>query len=129
MEVSRARRCLPNAAVVPPDSDFPELVGQRAGEWARDGASGARCDPGHDDAVAIVVAAHRAQLIGVTTVAGNVGLDDTTRNVLAVLQLLDLDVPVHSGAAAPTRSPRVARHATPNKCTAKPGSPARCCPR
>lgn len=29
------------------------------------------CDPGHDDAIAICVAAQRARLIGVTTVAGN----------------------------------------------------------
>ncbi len=59
------------------------------------------CDPGHDDAVAIAVAAHRGRLIGVTTVAGNVDLTLTTNNALGVLQLLDIDVPVHSGAAAP----------------------------
>ncbi|NDI19535.1 MAG: nucleoside hydrolase, partial [Actinobacteria bacterium] len=29
------------------------------------------CDPGHDDAIALVVAAHFAELVGVTTVAGN----------------------------------------------------------
>ncbi len=59
------------------------------------------CDPGHDDAVALAVAAHRGELVGVTTVAGNVGLVHTTRNALAVLQLMDCDVPVHAGAAAP----------------------------
>ena len=59
------------------------------------------CDPGHDDAVAIAVAAHRGELIGVTTVAGNVGIEHTTRNALAILQLMGLDVPVHRGAAAP----------------------------
>ena len=29
------------------------------------------CDPGHDDAMAILVAANHADLLGVTTVAGN----------------------------------------------------------
>ena len=59
------------------------------------------CDPGHDDAVALAVAAARCRLHGVTTVAGNVALEDTTRNALAVLQLLGSDAEVHSGAAAP----------------------------
>src|SRR4051794_25627797 len=59
------------------------------------------CDPGHDDAVALAVAAHRGRLLGVTTVAGNVGLVHTTRNALAVVQLLGLDVEVHAGAAGP----------------------------
>ncbi|HEY3832505.1 MAG TPA: nucleoside hydrolase [Acidimicrobiia bacterium] len=72
------------------------------------------CDPGHDDAVAIAVAAHRAQLVGITTVAGNVGLGYTTHNALALVQLLDLDVPVHAGAAAPLAAvgpaPRHAEH-------------------
>ena len=29
------------------------------------------CDPGHDDAIALVVAARHTELLGVTTVAGN----------------------------------------------------------
>jgi inosine-uridine nucleoside N-ribohydrolase len=58
------------------------------------------CDPGHDDAVALAVAAHRGRLLGVTTVAGNVGLDHTTRNALAIVQMLGIEVDVHSGAAA-----------------------------
>jgi inosine-uridine nucleoside N-ribohydrolase len=59
------------------------------------------CDPGLDDAVAILVAAHYADLIGITTVAGNVGISRTTRNALVVAQLAGLDVPVHRGAARP----------------------------
>ncbi len=59
------------------------------------------CDPGHDDAIAICVAAQRARLIGVTTVAGNVSLEHTTNNALAVVQMLGIDVEVHSGAAGP----------------------------
>jgi len=59
------------------------------------------CDPGHDDAIALAVAAHRGQLLGVTTVAGNVAVEQTTINALTVLQLLDSQVEVHSGAAVP----------------------------
>ncbi len=59
------------------------------------------CDPGHDDAVAIVVAARHAELLGITTVAGNASLERTTHNALAVRELLGADVPVHSGAARP----------------------------
>ena len=32
------------------------------------------CDPGHDDAIAIIVAARHAELVGITTVAGNAPL-------------------------------------------------------
>ncbi len=59
------------------------------------------CDPGHDDAVALVLAASVCDLVAVTTLAGNVGLAHTTRNALGLVQLLELDVPVHSGAAGP----------------------------
>ncbi|MBJ7283411.1 MAG: nucleoside hydrolase [Acidimicrobiia bacterium] len=59
------------------------------------------CDPGHDDAMAICVAANRGHLLGVTTVAGNVSLEHTTNNALAVVQMLGLDIEVHSGAAGP----------------------------
>lgn len=65
------------------------------------------CDPGLDDAVAILVAAHHADLIGITTVAGNVGINRTTRNALVVAQLAGLDVPVHRGAAQPLAGPAV----------------------
>ena len=59
------------------------------------------CDPGHDDAIAIVVAARYAELLGITTVAGNAPLEHTTRNALIVRDLLGIDVPVHSGAIRP----------------------------
>lgn len=59
------------------------------------------CDPGHDDAVAIVVAARHTELLGITTVGGNAPLDRTTYNALVMRDLLDVDVPVHSGAARP----------------------------
>lgn len=59
------------------------------------------CDPGHDDALAIVVAAHCTELVGITTVAGNAPLTSTTHNALVMRDLLGLDIPVHSGAARP----------------------------
>jgi inosine-uridine nucleoside N-ribohydrolase len=68
------------------------------------------CDPGHDDALAIIVAARHADIVGITTVAGNAPLDLVTRNALRVAELAGLDhVPVHAGAARPLRAP--ARHA------------------
>jgi inosine-uridine nucleoside N-ribohydrolase len=63
------------------------------------------CDPGHDDAIAIVAAASDADLLGITTVAGNAPLDRTTRNALVMRDLLGITVPVHSGAAQPLLGP------------------------
>ena len=59
------------------------------------------CDPGHDDVVAILVAARFARLLGITTVAGNAPLDKTTYNACVARDMLDLGVPVHSGAVRP----------------------------
>ena len=60
------------------------------------------CDPGHDDALAIALACAHTDLLGVTTVGGNVGLDRTTRNALQVLDLIGRpDVAVHAGAPHP----------------------------
>lgn len=59
------------------------------------------CDPGHDDAIALLVAARHTELLGVTTVSGNVDLTRTTRNALATLQIAGVDVPVHAGASQP----------------------------
>jgi purine nucleosidase/pyrimidine-specific ribonucleoside hydrolase len=65
-------------------------------------------DPGHDDAVALMLAcgARELELRAVTTVAGNVSLDKTTRNALKILSLLGReDVPVGAGAEAPLVRP------------------------
>ena len=67
------------------------------------------CDPGHDDAMAIVVAARHTNLIGITSVSGNAPLAATTRNAIIMRDLLGLDCPVHSGAERPLI--REARHA------------------
>ncbi|HEY4331032.1 MAG TPA: nucleoside hydrolase, partial [Ilumatobacteraceae bacterium] len=68
------------------------------------------CDPGHDDAIAIVVAAAHTRLLGITTVAGNAPLAMTTRNALIMTDLLGIDTPVHSGASRPLVEPP--RHAS-----------------
>jgi len=62
------------------------------------------CDPGHDDALALLLAAgdSRLRLLGVTTVAGNQTLDKTTRNALRILALAGVtDVPVAAGCDRP----------------------------
>jgi inosine-uridine nucleoside N-ribohydrolase len=62
------------------------------------------CDPGHDDAIAIMLAlaSPEVELVGITTVSGNQTLDKTTANALKVLELLGRsDIPVYAGAPAP----------------------------
>ena len=60
------------------------------------------CDPGHDDVLAIGVAARHCHIVGITTVAGNSSLVNTTRNALIATELFGLGaVPLHSGAAGP----------------------------
>jgi inosine-uridine nucleoside N-ribohydrolase len=65
------------------------------------------CDPGHDDAVAILLAAGRPDAIdlrAVTTVAGNAELQKVTLNARRVLTLAGvIDVPGAAGAAGPRR--------------------------
>lgn len=64
------------------------------------------CDPGHDDAFAILLAAGDpdADLRAITTVGGNGDLDAVTRNALRVCTLAGITgVPVSAGAAAPLR--------------------------
>jgi len=61
------------------------------------------CDPGHDDAVAMLLAAksERIDLLGITVVAGNQTLDKTAVNALNVCQCLGVDVPVYAGCDRP----------------------------
>ncbi len=70
------------------------------------------CDPGHDDAIAILLAlgSDELELRGVTTVAGNQTLEKTTANAIRVLELAGRgDIPVAAGAGRPlVREPRVA---------------------
>ena len=62
------------------------------------------CDPGHDDAVAILLAAGNTdiELLGLTTVGGNHTIDHVTRNAQQVLTVAGLrDVPVYRGVTRP----------------------------
>jgi inosine-uridine nucleoside N-ribohydrolase len=72
------------------------------------------CDPGHDDAIAILLAlaSPEIELVAVTTVSGNQTLDKTTANALRVLELAGRgDIPVYAGADAPiVRDRDVAAH-------------------
>lgn len=64
------------------------------------------CDPGHDDAIALLLAlaSPEVDVVGVTTVAGNTTLDKTTRNALVTLELAGrVDVPVAAGSEQPLR--------------------------
>ena len=66
------------------------------------------CDPGIDDALALAFAAGHPDLDlrGITTVAGNVGLDKTTANALRVRDFTGLtDVPVVAGCPGPLLRP------------------------
>jgi inosine-uridine nucleoside N-ribohydrolase len=62
------------------------------------------CDPGHDDAIAILLAlaSPEVELAGVATVSGNQTLEKTTANAIRVLELAGRgDVPVAAGADRP----------------------------
>lgn len=67
------------------------------------------CDPGVDDAVALMLAFGSAdlELLAVTTVCGNASLEKTTRNARMLRQIAGReDVPVHAGADRPLRRKR-----------------------
>lgn len=68
------------------------------------------CDPGHDDAIALVMA-HRSpeiDLLGVTTTCGNATIDKTTSNCLRILEFIGAgDVPVAEGCHRPLARPLV----------------------
>jgi inosine-uridine nucleoside N-ribohydrolase len=72
------------------------------------------CDPGHDDAIALLLALASPELevLGVTTVAGNTTLPKTTANALRVLELAGRsDIPVAAGCDRPlVRDLVVAEH-------------------
>jgi len=68
------------------------------------------CDPGHDDAIALVMACRSPdiELLGVTTTCGNATIERTTANALRVLDFLGADtLPVAQGCARPLARPLV----------------------
>ena len=73
------------------------------------------CDPGIDDAVALLLALsapEQLNVLAITTVAGNVSLELTTRNACLIRELAArIDVPIYAGCAQPLRrSPVSAGH-------------------
>ncbi|MFC1618189.1 nucleoside hydrolase [Patescibacteria group bacterium] len=62
-------------------------------------------DPGHDDALAILLLVKSGlfDIKAVTTVSGNGTIQDTTNNARYVLDLLDCDLPLYSGASKPLK--------------------------
>ena len=58
------------------------------------------CDPGHDDALAMILAAHNPalKLLGITTVSGNGGIAKVTLNARRVATLANINVPIAEGS-------------------------------
>lgn len=62
------------------------------------------CDPGHDDAVAILLALGdpRIEVLGITTIGGNETLEKVSRNARVVCTVAGVtDVPVYAGCTRP----------------------------
>ena len=61
------------------------------------------CDPGHDDAIALILAhaSDELEIKAVTTVAGNQTVEKTTLNALKVLSFIGAEVPVAKGCSGP----------------------------
>ncbi len=61
------------------------------------------CDPGHDDAIAIMLAkaSEKLDILAISIVGGNQTLPKTTENALKVLEVISADIPVVVGAAKP----------------------------
>ena len=70
------------------------------------------CDPGHDDAIAMILAhgSPAVELVAVTTVHGNQTIEKVTRNALSVARVAGITgIPFAAGAARPlVRKPQVA---------------------
>ena len=60
-------------------------------------------DTASDDAVALIMAlrAHDVHVVAITTVAGNVEVQQSTRNALYTVELCGASVPVYMGAEKP----------------------------
>ena len=66
-------------------------------------------DTASDDAVALIMALRspEIQVVAITTVAGNVDVDQATRNAIYTAELCDSKVPVFAGAEQPLKRARV----------------------
>lgn len=61
------------------------------------------CDPGHDDAVAMILAEGNPniELLGVTTIGGNHTLPKVTRNAQIVSTICGIKAPIYAGCSRP----------------------------
>lgn len=59
------------------------------------------CDPGHDDAIALLAAVAFGELVGVTTVTGNCDVATTTSNARTACQIFGYNGEIVAGAARP----------------------------
>ncbi len=60
-------------------------------------------DPGHDDALAIMLAAKSGlvDIQAITTIAGNATIENVTNNAGFIIDLLGQDIPIYSGSEKP----------------------------
>ena len=64
------------------------------------------CDPGHDDALAIFLAAKHLDVVGITTVGGNQDINKVTTNALKLVEVGQMtEIPVARGMAYPLVKP------------------------
>ncbi len=67
------------------------------------------CDPGIDDALAIMLAVQSKSLniVGITTTFGNVAVNQVTSNALGIIDYLGADIPVAEGSSNPLKGKRI----------------------
>jgi len=66
------------------------------------------CDPGHDDAIAIILAlsSEKLNVLGITTACGNQTIEKTTKNARGICEFLGRrDIPIAQGRCAPLLTP------------------------
>ena len=63
------------------------------------------CDPGIDDAMAIMnaVNSENIEVKLISTVSGNLTIEETMKNALKLVEIFDVDIPVAEGASAPIK--------------------------
>lgn len=61
------------------------------------------CDPGHDDALAIItaLASSKLNVLGISTIGGNQTLEKVTKNAKNILNFLDVKIPLAMGEDRP----------------------------
>ena len=66
------------------------------------------CDPGHDDAIAMMLAlaSEKLEVLGITTSCGNQTIEKTTKNAQGICELLGKrEIPIAQGRKAPLLTP------------------------